>query len=211
MSLPFQDLNRTHLREESPGISDIPMLAEFPVPKPEHIDCVVRYAVACRLMVQESFAGMGSCDSVIDVDKIALGDHLNDRGTGIGYGGKKALVKVDEPNPALVGIRIVLYIVVMHIPPYGIQIMLAEYFLIEIPHNILVILRTHFRSPPEVSNCPFPARSCFFRSGDARVQSFNPAENRLFFSRSRGLFRRLFLPQKTLPGRIFFPWREMLK
>ena len=122
------------------------MLAEFPVPKPEHIDDVVLYLVARGRMIQKSFSGMGARDSVVYIDKIVLGNHLNNSCAVVGNRGEKAFVKFNKSDSALVRIRVVLYVVVVHKPVYNRQAVFAKNLFIEIPGQPFCYFQCSFSS-----------------------------------------------------------------
>jgi hypothetical protein len=143
--------DRPHLREEGARIGDIPMLAELPIPKSEHVHDIILYPVARWRMIQKADSRVGSRNPVIHIDKIALGHNLDNSRAMVGNGREKAFVELDKSLAALVRIRIVLYVIIVHEPAHHGQVMLAEYFFVKVPDDLLVLLHAHIRSPPQVA------------------------------------------------------------
>jgi hypothetical protein len=139
-------LDGSNLGKKRSRIRDIPMLAEFSIPKTEHIDRIEFHLVARRWKTKKSFVGMSAGDRVVDEDEIVFGDDLVDSGTKVRDSGKKAFVEVDESGLALARIGIVLNIIVVHELIHNRQVALAENFFIEIPNNFFIGFRIHERS-----------------------------------------------------------------
>jgi hypothetical protein len=105
-------------------------------------------------MVEKTLTGVSPRYRIVDENKIAFRDELVDGRAMVWDGGKKTFVKLYKSNAALVRIRIVLNIVVMHEPIHCAEVMLAKNLFIEIPDDRFIFFLIH-------SDCPYNNRWFF--------------------------------------------------
>jgi hypothetical protein len=145
--LHYYFLEPADLCKKSSRIRDIPMFTKLSVPETEHVDNVVLYLVARWWIIQEAFACVRSCDGIEDKDKIAIGNDLIDCGAVVWNGRKESFMKLDKSGAALIRIRVVLDIVVVHVPGYRRQIMPFKNHFIKFPDNLLIHFGIHSVAP----------------------------------------------------------------
>ncbi len=132
-----------NLSKKRSRISNIPMLAQFPVSESKHINNIKFYFVSGRLVMKKIFTCMSAGYCVVDENHIIFRDQSVNGRARVGNGCEKTLVKLDEPFHPLSNIRVVLNVILVHILTHRTQIVILKNDLVKFLYNPLIAFNIH--------------------------------------------------------------------